>query len=53
MSWAFKQSFIDHPNQTYTELLKNIRGLLSGKYQQVPQMSAGHKLKLDTVQFIM
>jgi hypothetical protein len=32
------------PKQTYAELLRNIRTTLLGKYKQLPQLSAGHRL---------
>ena len=32
------------PSQTYSELLRNIRTTLQGKYKQVPQMSTGHRM---------
>lgn len=54
MSWALISAFEQNgPNQTYTQLLGNIRGLLQSKYTQVPQMSTGHKMNLAQTQFIM
>ena len=50
MSWAFIKSF--RPGIDYCTLLGEVRNLLQGKYSQIPQMSAGHKLNLQTP-FIM
>jgi len=36
-----------HHPITYTELLREMRTVLEGKYTQVPQLSAGRKLVLD------
>lgn len=45
MSFALIKAFKDHGlNQTYAELLKNIRTTLMGKYSQIPQMSTGHRM---------
>jgi len=45
MSFALIKAFQDHgTNQTYAELLKNIRTTLMGKYSQIPQMSTGHRM---------
>eukprot|EP01134_Creolimax_fragrantissima_P002260 CFRG2260T1 len=53
-SWAFMESIKRHGvgQQTYVELLTNIRQLLAGKYTQVPQMSTGYKMNMNTP-FIM
>jgi metacaspase-1 len=49
MSWSFIEAFSQNgPNQTYVQLLGNIRKQLNGKYSQVPQMSTGHRMNLDT-----
>jgi len=49
MSWSFRQAFAENGfDQTYAELLGNIRKLLYGKYTQVPQMSAGHRMDVRT-----
>ncbi len=54
MSFAFISAFQNHGmNQTYSELLRNIRTILQGKYQQIPQMSVGHKMKSMDIQFLM
>lgn len=53
MSWSFREAFDQNGyDQTYTELLGNIRTLLNGKYTQVPQMSSGHRMDMNT-KFIM
>lgn len=49
MSWSLIEAFERHGmNQTYTQLLGNIRKILHGKYTQVPQMSTGHKMDMKT-----
>lgn len=49
MSWSFMEAFEQHGmDQSYVQLLGNIRTLLSGKYSQVPQMSTGHKMDMNT-----
>lgn len=54
MSWALITSFEKHGlDQTYTELLGNIRAELQSKYTQVPQMSTGHKMRMNATKFIM
>lgn len=37
----------DKKDLTYTELLREMRQVLEGKYTQVPQLSAGRRLVLD------
>lgn len=45
MSYALIKAFEDFGvNQTYAELLRNIRTTLYGKYKQIPQMSTGHRM---------
>jgi len=45
MSYALIRAFEEGgANQSYSELLKNIRTILAGKYSQIPQMSTGHKM---------
>ena len=49
MSWSFIEAFSQNGgNQTYVQLLGNIRKQLNGKYSQVPQMSTGHRMDLNT-----
>lgn len=53
MSWALIQAFQQKGmEQTYVELLANVRTNLQGKFQQVPQMSAGHRMRMN-VKFLM
>lgn len=52
-SWAFTKAFKEHGSMTYTEMLQEVRSNLHGKYSQVPQLSAGHKLRLDSAPFKM
>lgn len=49
MSYALIKTLKNHKNQsiTYTDLLREMREVLEGKYTQVPQLSAGRKLVLD------
>lgn len=44
MSYAFITALRKKPQQTYQELLTNIRTELSGKYSQKPQLSCSHPL---------
>jgi hypothetical protein len=44
MSWAFREVLLRQPQQSYHELLVNIRELLSQKYQQKPVLSASHPI---------
>lgn len=49
MSWSFREAYKKGgKNQSYVELLGNIRKLLHGKYTQVPQMSTGHRMDMST-----
>ncbi|OMJ12727.1 Metacaspase-1 [Smittium culicis] len=52
MSWALTNSLYEKPRQTYIELLNDIRTRLAGKYTQVPQLSSGREMDMNTV-FIM
>lgn len=49
MSWAFLKTMADQNggNLTYREVLQNTRGLLKGKYEQIPQLSLGYQMDLD------
>ncbi|ORX49150.1 peptidase C14 [Hesseltinella vesiculosa] len=51
MSYAFIRSFRENQEQTYLELLNNVRVILSDKYSQRPQFSSSHPLDMD-LQFI-
>lgn len=48
LSWAFIQALSRSPHQHYAQLLKNMRQLLRGRYTQVPQISASHRIDLFT-----
>ncbi len=48
LSWSFIQALSQNPHQQYAQLLKNMRTLLRGKYTQVPQISASHRIDLFT-----
>jgi len=49
MSYALIKTLTKHHKKklTYTELLREMRTVLEGKYTQVPQLSAGRRLVLD------
>lgn len=42
MSWALITALNQNRNRTLTDLLKELRRLLYGKYKQIPQMSTSH-----------
>lgn len=44
MSWAFISALKKNPQQSYVQLLNNIREELAGKYDQKPQLSCSHPL---------
>lgn len=44
MSYAFISALKANPDQTYVELLNNIRDILMEKYSQKPQLSCSHPL---------
>ncbi|KAI8050301.1 peptidase C14, caspase domain-containing protein [Syncephalis plumigaleata] len=48
MSYAFITTMRQNPQQTYTMLLGNLRGILHGKYSQKPQMSTGRHMDMNT-----
>ncbi|KEZ46737.1 hypothetical protein SAPIO_CDS0013 [Scedosporium apiospermum] len=52
MSWAFISSMKKNPEQSYVQLLNNIRDLLEENYSQLPQLSASHPIDTD-LRFIM
>lgn len=47
MSYAFISALKKNPQQTYQQLLQNIRQELQGKYSQKPQLSCCHPLGED------
>lgn len=49
MTWAFLDTINNNPNLTWKDLITSMRGSLkSSKYQQIPQLSSGKKLDLNT-----
>lgn len=52
MSWAFISVLSQNSNQLYLSLLNNMRGLLSAKYSQKPQLSASHPQDMN-IAFIL
>jgi hypothetical protein len=54
LSWAFTEVFKGLQGRpiSYLDLLKQMRGLLSQKYSQVPQMSAGYHMDMNR-QFVV
>ncbi|OLY82902.1 Metacaspase-1 [Smittium mucronatum] len=52
MSWSLTNSLYAKPHQTYIELLNDIRQRLAGKYTQIPQLSTGRLMDMNTI-FIM
>jgi hypothetical protein len=48
MSWAFLEAMARNDGrQSYVDILRNTRGMLKDKYEQVPQLSCGMKFDLD------
>jgi len=52
MSYAFITALTKRPQQSYKELLNNIRAILRQGYSQKPQLSASHPIDTDIL-FIM
>ncbi|KAJ2236177.1 Ca(2+)-dependent cysteine protease [Coemansia sp. RSA 1286] len=52
MSHALVSSMNSNPHQTYVQLLQDIRRRLAPKYTQVPQLSTGRLMDMNTI-FIM
>ncbi|KAJ2416054.1 Ca(2+)-dependent cysteine protease [Coemansia sp. RSA 2530] len=52
MSHALISSMNDNPHQTYVQLLQDVRKRLATKYTQVPQLSTGRLMDMNTI-FIM
>ncbi|KAG8899653.1 Ca(2+)-dependent cysteine protease [Tulasnella sp. 403] len=44
MSWAFTESLNQNPQQSYQQLLVDIRQRLRAKYEQKPQLSSSHPI---------
>lgn len=47
MSFALCKTLKENPNQTYLDLLNNLRKILQGKYTQIPQISTGYPMDLN------
>jgi hypothetical protein len=47
MSWAFITALKKNPQQSYVQLLNNIRDELATRYTQKPQLSCSHPLNTD------
>ncbi|KAI9021713.1 caspase domain-containing protein [Phycomyces nitens] len=47
VSYAFIRALTENPDQTYLELLKNIRKMTVLKYDQTPQLSTSHPIDLN------
>ncbi|KAJ1907744.1 Ca(2+)-dependent cysteine protease [Coemansia sp. IMI 209127] len=52
MSYALISSMNSNPHQTYVQLLQDIRKRLAAKYTQVPQLSTGRLMDMNTT-FVM
>lgn len=52
MSWAFREVLTRQPNQSYQQLLQNIRTLLAEKYEQKPVLSASHPID-TSIRFVL
>jgi metacaspase-1 len=48
MSYALIRALRENQHMDYTQLLRRMREILTEQYSQVPMMSAGRKLKLDS-----
>lgn len=48
MSYALIRALRENQHMDYTQLLRRMREILAEKYTQVPMMSAGRKLKLES-----
>lgn len=52
MSYSFINVMASQPNQSYISLLNNMRGAMTGKYSQKPQLSSSHPIDVN-LKFIM
>jgi hypothetical protein len=52
LSWAFRTSIENNPEQSYQELLLSIRKLLAEKYTQKPQLSSSHPIDTSIEFFV-
>jgi hypothetical protein len=46
MSFAFMKTLNENPNQSYLQLMQNIRTILMQKYSQIPQLSSGRPMDM-------
>jgi hypothetical protein len=53
MSWALITALNQNRNRTLTDLLRELRRLLHGKYKQVPQMSTSHPWNVTQDRFTL
>lgn len=52
-TWAFLQTFYSQPNQTWRQLLTNMRNALKNNgFTQIPQLASGKAINIDTQVFI-
>ncbi|KAI8986930.1 caspase domain-containing protein [Pilobolus umbonatus] len=49
MSYALIRALHDKPEQTYHELLNNLRNILREKYEQKPQLSCSHPIDIHSI----
>ncbi|ORX92922.1 metacaspase [Basidiobolus meristosporus CBS 931.73] len=49
MSHALITALSQNSNLTYTQLLQQLRDILKGKYSQIPQMSTGRPMDMNTL----
>ena len=52
MSWAFVKTLSEKNNLTWKTLLLNMRTLLKYKYTQIPQLSSGKKMDINSKIFL-
>ncbi|KAI9296014.1 peptidase C14, partial [Neoconidiobolus thromboides FSU 785] len=52
MSYALCETLKQNPNQTYLQLLNSLRGILTGKYTQIPQISTGYAMDINNPFFM-
>ncbi|EEB94289.1 hypothetical protein MPER_06917 [Moniliophthora perniciosa FA553] len=52
MSYAFISSMRKNPDQSYQDLLKNIRALVGERFKQTPQLGSSHHID-TTLKFII
>ncbi|CAO3650647.1 unnamed protein product [Cunninghamella echinulata] len=51
LSHAFRTTLTENPNQTYQELLNNLRDLLYPTFRQLPQLAASHEFDIHHTPF--